>query len=132
MAIRNVSSSLHADHAYAPGHDLVCRESGNPGVEVMERLLTTREAAKILRMDRKKFASLGLPYVLLGRRKKRYRPEDLTNAIEVRMVFPRKENTNDGRKFQPRKKAMGFSRHPTWEEAKKLSLAHQGSGAGGL
>src|SRR5262245_24613557 len=51
-------------------------------------LLTTAEAAAQLKMGRKEFSALGIPFVLLGKRKKRYRQEDIDSFVNTRLRYP--------------------------------------------
>jgi hypothetical protein len=53
----------------------------------MTTLLTTKEAAAQLRMDRKEFLQLPIPYVLFAKRKRRYRQEDIDSFVNSKLMY---------------------------------------------
>lgn len=90
-------------------------------------LLTTKEASAQLRMGRKEFLQLGIPYIALGKRKRRYRQEDIDSFVNSHICYPRSTPTPE----TTRRVIKGLASvklkngHPVtlsiWEQAKALA-----------
>lgn len=91
-------------------------------------LLTVREAASYLRIDRKALRRMPIPCVMLGKRKVRYRREDLDKFVSMHILYPQKEVPSE-RRISSRPKAMGLSSLPTWKEVQAIQMAHKGGRA---
>jgi hypothetical protein len=88
------------------------------------QLLTTKEAATQPRIDRKGLAELGIPYVLLGKRRRLYRQEDLDAFVESKVRYAHPLPTYERRRSAtPYRVSIGPTRYPTWEEAKAIAEA---------
>jgi hypothetical protein len=90
-------------------------------------LLTTREAAAYLKVDRHVLPTMPIPHVMLGKRKRRYRTQDLDNFVQGRILYPQGARPHE-RRIQGRPQTLGISHLPTWQEAETLSLANQKGG----
>jgi excisionase family DNA binding protein len=89
-------------------------------------LLTTSEAARYLKIDRKSLARLPIPFVMLGKRKRRYDQTELDKFVTMRIIYPHESapKINQAKRRVPaRSPALGVPRLPKWEALQALPVA---------
>ena len=93
--------------------------------EKLMPLLTAKEAAAWLKVDRHTLTELPLPYVMLGKRKRRYREEDLEAFVKTRLRYEHTLPPPEPRHYTYRPYSGPISHLPTWEEARAMAAGQK-------